>query len=238
MASTSASPAAPPRGRLIDHVLNWVPSLLFAVILPYLTYGFLTGRHLAGPALALIISGVWPVLESIGMLIIRRKVDEFGVFVLIMLAIGAISMVAFNSPAMILIKDSAVTGLVGLAFLVSLALPRPLAFYFGRKFATNGSRAAVAYWNGLWQHKGFRHTQRVVTIAWGAGFLGEAVLRIVVVAAGVLPISAELLLSNIFPYVVLAALLVFTTIYSARSSRRTAEAKASADELKRLADEG
>lgn len=238
MASTSASPAAPPRSRLIDHVLNWVPSLLFAVILPYVTYVFLTDRHLAAPALALIISGVWPVLESIGMLIIRRKVDELGVFVLIMMAIGAISMVAFNSPAMLLIKDSAVTGLAGLAFFISMALPRPLAFYFGRKFATNGSRAAVAYWNGLWQYEGFRHTQRVITVAWGAGFFGEAVLRIVVVAADVLPIRVELLLSNIFPYVVLGGLLLFTTIYSARSVNRSDEAKASSDELKRLASEG
>jgi len=233
----TAAPPARPQGRPLDQVINWVPSLVFAVVLPYLTYGFLTGRHLTGAAAALLISGAWPALESVVMLVIRRKVDELGVLVLITLGIGALGMVAFNSPDLILIKDSAVTGLVGAVFLVSLLLPRPLMFYFGRKFATNGTRAAVAYWNGLWQYAGFRHTQRVLTVVWGVAFLAEALLRVVVVTAGVLPTQGELLVSNVFPYVVLAALMAFTFTYSRYSVRRSAAAGAASAELKRLAAE-
>lgn len=233
----TTSPAVRPHGRPIDQVINWVPSLVFAVVLPYLTYGFLTGRHLTGEAAALLISGVWPALESVVMLIIRRRVDELGVLVLITLGVGALSMLAFNSPDMILIKDSAVTGLLGAVFLISLLLPRPLMFYFGRKFATNGTRAAVDYWNGLWQYPGFRHTQRVLTVVWGIAFIAEAVLRIVMVAGGFLPTQTELLLSTIFPFVVVAGLMTFTFIYSQRSARRSASATAATEELKRLAAE-
>lgn len=41
--------------------------------------------------------------------------------------------------------QSAVTGLFGLVLLISLLLPRPVMFYFGRKFGTDGSREGVAH---------------------------------------------------------------------------------------------
>lgn len=227
-------PAGRPQGRPLDHILNWTPTIVFTIVLPYLTYGQLTDRHLMGEVPALLLAGVWPVLESLGMLVIRRKADELGVLVLIAMAATVISMVAFNSPGMVLIKDSAVTGLVGLAFLASLLFPRPVMFYFGRKFATNGSKEAVAYWNGLWRFAGFRHTQRVLTATWGLAFLAEAVLRIIVVVTGVLPVKTLLLLSGILPFVILAGLMTFTFVYSARSARKSAGARAAKEELARL----
>lgn len=233
----SAPPAAPParpRGRPLDYVLNWTPTLIFTIVLPYVTYGQLTDRHIMGEVPALLLAGAWPALETLGMLAIRRKVDELGVLVLIAMAASAVSMVAFNSPSMVLIKDSGITGLVGAAFLVSLAFPRPLMFYFGRKFATNGSPAAVDYWNGLWQFGGFRHTQRVLTVVWGLGFLAEAVLRVIVVLAGMFPVQDLLVISNVFPYVVLCALMAFTFWYSMRSQRKSAAAAAATAELNRL----
>ncbi|HEY3687552.1 MAG TPA: VC0807 family protein [Streptosporangiaceae bacterium] len=233
-AAVPAAPPARPRGKPLDYAINWTPTIIFTIVLPYLTYGQLTDRHIMGEVPALLLAGAWPLLESLAMLAIRRKVDELGMLVLIGMLATAVSMVAFNSPSMLLVKDSGVTGLVGLAFLVSLALPRPLMFYFGRKFATNGSKAAVAYWNGLWQFGGFRHTQRVLTVIWGLGFLAEAVLRIIVVLSGVLPIKTLVLVSSIFPYVVLCALMAFTFGYSMRSQRKSAAAMAATAELNRL----
>lgn len=55
-----------------------------------------------------------------------RHPHEFGVFALVFLGIGLLSMVAFNSPVLLLLKESAVTGLFGLVLLISLLLPRPM----------------------------------------------------------------------------------------------------------------
>lgn len=44
------------------------------------------------------------------------------------------------------------TGLFGVVVLGSLLLPRPVMFYFGRKFATDGTAEGLAYWNGLWRY--------------------------------------------------------------------------------------
>lgn len=233
-AQTPSSVAAKPRGKPLDQVFNWVPAILFSIVLPYVTYGQLTDRHIMGAVPALLLSGVWPAAESLVTLAIRRKVDELGVLVLVMLAASVVSMLAFNSPSMVLMKDSGITGLFGLAVLFSLLLPRPLMFYFGRKFATNGTKAAAEYWNGLWQYPGFRHTQRVLTVVWGVAFLAEALLRIAIVAAHVLSIKNAMLMSNVLPFVVIALLITFTMVYSARSQRRSAGARTAMAELQRL----
>ena len=49
---------------------------------------------------------------------------------------AVISFVGPHDAKLLLAKDSFVTGLFGLLCLATLAAPRPLMFYFGRKFAT------------------------------------------------------------------------------------------------------
>jgi uncharacterized membrane protein len=207
-----AQPSQPARGWL-----NWVPSIMFNIALPIATYILLTGNGMAALP-ALVISGVWPALE-LGLSMARtRHADEFSIMVLIFLVLGVITALAFNSARLLLIKDSALTGLFGLVLLGSLLAPRPLMFYFGRKFATDGTPERIAWWNGLWQYPDFRRGQRVLTTVWGVAFLGEAVLRILL--SLMLPVSTMVVISNTLPYAVLAALIFGTVRYGRRSAER------------------
>src|SRR5262249_5593683 len=139
--------------------VDWVNSLLFNVALPIATYILLSGNGMA-TVWALAISGAWPLLELALSFARTRHVDEFSIMVLIFLVSGMIAAVAFNSARLLLIKDSAVTGLFGLVLLGSLLARRPLMFYFGRKFATDGTPEKIAWWNGLWeQYPDFRRGQ-------------------------------------------------------------------------------
>ena len=198
--------------------LHWVPSLLFNVALPIATYILLSGTGMAAvPALA--ISGAWPLLELALSFVRTRHADEFSIMVLIFLVLGIVTAVAFSSARLLLIKDSALTGLFGLVLLGSLLARRPLMFYFGRKFATDGTAEKVAWWNGLWEkYPDFRRGQRVLTVVWGSAFLGEAVLRILL--SLVLPVPVMVVISNTLPYAVLAALIFGTVQYGRRASAR------------------
>ncbi|EWM17235.1 VC0807 family protein [Kutzneria sp. 744] len=198
-------------------VSNWLPTMLFNIALPIITYALLTGYGMAdAPALAL--SGVWPLIE-LGISFARtRHADEFSIMVLVFLVIGVVASLAFNDARLLLVKDSAVTGLFGLVLLGSLLAPRPLMFYFGRKFATGGDPARVEWWNGLWQYPGFRRSQRILTVVWGAAFLGEAVLRVILSYA--LPLSTALVVTSVLPYVVLGLLIFGTVTYGRRAGRR------------------
>ncbi|MDG6103978.1 hypothetical protein Daura_23340 [Dactylosporangium aurantiacum] len=104
--------------------------------------------------------------------------------------------------------------------------PRPLMFYFGRRFATNGTPESIDRWNGLWQYPGFRRTQRVITIVWGVTMCAEALLRIVL--AYQLSTGTMVVISNVLPYVVLVGLITWTVTYGKRQARAAQDRVAAA----------
>ncbi|MBH1938219.1 hypothetical protein I5Q34_28840 [Streptomyces sp. AV19] len=194
------------------------------MILPFATYGLLTDRGVSKVTALLLIS-LWPVVETLISLAVRRRVDEFGVMMLALMLLGALSAVAFDSAEMVFVKDSAITGLLGLVYLGSLAMPRPLMFYLGRRFATDGTPEGLDRWNGLWQYPGFRRAQYLLTTVWGVAFLLEAVVRVVLAYA--LPTGAMVLVNNVLPAVVVAALVAWT-MRVARQRRAARDAAAEA----------
>jgi intracellular septation protein A len=215
-----------PAGRpaWVRALLLWVPSITMNIVLPIVTYSALRDADVS-EAGALIASGVWPLLEALLSLAIQRRVDEFSVFTLIFLALGVIAAFGFNSPRLVLAKESAVHGLFGLVLLGSLAAPKPLMFYFGRRFATNGTAESVAWWNGLWQYAGFRASQRLITIVWGVATLVAALVQIWL--AYHLSTDTMAVVSNVLPLAVLGGLITWTVRYG-RARSRAAQQRAGA----------
>jgi len=218
------------RGGLSAALRVWLPTMVFNLVLPLATYSVLTGRGV-GEVPALLASSVWPVLETVVLLAVRRTWDEFSMFTLVVLLLGVVSALGFNSPRLILVKESAITGLFGLVLLGSLLAPRPLMFYFGRKFATNGTPESIAWWNGMWQYPGFRHSQRLITVVWGITMLTEALVRIALTY--VLPTGTMLVVSGVLPYVVFGALIFWTVTYGKRQGRLAAARQATQTSEKR-----
>ena len=211
---TTAETTGSSRARGRAALLNWGSTIVFSVALPLLTYFLLTGAGWSAVA-ALLVSGAWPAAESLMVLAVRRRIDEIGVIALIFILLGVVAGVGFNSARLVLVKESVVTGLFGVVVLGSLLLPRPLMFYFGRKFATDGSAESVAYWNGLWRYPSFRRTQRVISVVWGIAFLAEAGLRIALSYA--LSTSAMAVVSSVLPLAVLGGLIAWTVGYGRRA---------------------
>lgn len=197
-------------------LLGLLPSLVLDVALPLVTYFVLAAQGV--PDLwALVISGVWPLLSIVVSLVRKGRVDEFGIFILVVLLASTLSSVLFSDPRLLLLKNSVFTGVLGLAFLGSLLLRRPVMFYFGRKFGTDGSPEGVARWDGFWADLSvFRHGQRVMTVVWGLAFVAEAVVRIPLVYA--LSVSAGVVIADVLPFVVIAALVTWTVLYAKRSA--------------------
>lgn len=87
-----------------------------------------------------------------------------------------------HDPKVLLYKDCVVTAVIGLAFLASLAARRPLSFWFAERFATDGTPAARAQWDGLWRYPAFRTSQRATTVLWAVVMLVEAAAKAYAVA--------------------------------------------------------
>ncbi|MBV8194002.1 MAG: hypothetical protein JOY80_00590 [Candidatus Dormibacteraeota bacterium] len=200
-------------------VRRWLPTLVLNVALPAATYALLSGRGVQ-PVTALSVSAAWPLFELLYTVTKRRHADELSAIVLAFLVIGVVATLAFNNPRLLFVKDSAMTGLFGVVLLGSLAAPRPLMFYFGRRFATDGSAEQASRWNWLWQFAEFRYAQRVLTVVWGIVFLIEAGVRLLLTQ--VLSLSTMVFVTNVIPYAVVAALTMWTVRYG-NSQRRSME---------------
>ena len=198
---------------------NWATTLVVNVVLPFATYVLLTRAFGAGEVTALLVSGLWPVLEIGYTLVKQRVVDEFSVFVLLGIVIGVVTTIFSDDARAVFLKDSITTGLIGAVMLVTLVAGRPLTFYLGRRFATDGSAVQRQWWNGLWQHPQFRRVQRLIGALWGVTLLGEAVIRaLLTLTLGTEPM---VLVNNVVPLVVIAGL-VFATVLIGRRAQAAA----------------
>ncbi|MFD8147850.1 VC0807 family protein [Streptomyces sp. NPDC059708] len=228
--STAVQPSPPARSGAAA-AIGLALTIALSVVAPILTYNTLVDDHGWSEASALLVSGAWPILDSAIMVAWRRKLDEFAIVTLVFLAItAAVSLIGANSTRALLVKDSAVTGLFGLLCLATLLAPRPLMFYFGRKFGTDGTPAGVAYYNGLWQYEGFRNAQRRMTLVWGVVYLIEAAVRVAL--SYVLDTDTMVAVSPVLIYGTLGGLALWTIRFvkrtKAEGERRAAEAAAAA----------
>ncbi|MFF4161479.1 VC0807 family protein [Streptomyces sp. NPDC001678] len=207
-------------------MLSWAVSIGCNVVLPFVTYNQLTGAGWSDFS-ALVASGVWPVVDMVIYLIWHRRVDEFAVMTMIFLVLTlAVTGVGPHSARLLLVKDSLITGLFGVVCLISLATPRPLMFYLGRKFGTDGSANGVAHWNGLWQYEGFRRTMTRITMTWGLGYVLEAIARVGLSYA--LPTGTMVAVNSVLAYGVPALLIAWTITYSKRARAKGRGAQAAA----------
>ncbi|MHA6621698.1 VC0807 family protein [Pseudonocardia sp. DLS-67] len=198
---------------------NWIVTLTVNVVLPFATYVLLTRVLGTSEVTALLVSGIWPALEIGYTVVKQRVVDEFSVFVLIGIVIGVATTLLSADARAVFLKDSITTGLIGAIMLVTLVVGRPLTFYLGRRFATDGSAVQRQWWNGLWQYPKFRSVQRFIGVVWGVTLLGEAVIRaLLTLTVGTEPM---VLINSIVPVVVIAGL-VFFSIATGRRAQAAA----------------
>jgi hypothetical protein len=209
-------------------VKSLAPMVIIDVVLPLITYFALRAAGV-GEFASYLISGIWPLLKLILGAVRKGSIDAFSILILIFIVLGAVTALFTGDVRTLLIRDSITTGGFGVVCLVTLLMARPLMFYVGRAFATDGSPEGIAWWNSLWHYPGFRHTQRLITGMWGVAYVLEAILRIVL-AYTIDDIDVVILIMNIAPFVILAALIFATITISRRSraagARRTAAAAA------------
>ncbi|MEU8759233.1 VC0807 family protein [Streptomyces sp. NPDC048659] len=224
MSTADARPGPPARSAAAT-AIGWTLTIGLNVVAPVLTFGALTDRGWSDFS-ALLLSGVWPVVDTVVHLVWHRKTDEFAVVTVFFLVLTAVvSLVGTHSARALLVKDSFVTGLFGALCLATLLAPKPLMFYFGRRFSTDGTAESHAWWNGLWQFEGFRAVMRRMTVVWGAAYLVEAAARVGLSYA--LSVEAMVVVNPVLIYGTLG-LLVLWTMRTAKRGRAHAADRAEA----------
>ena len=190
--------------------------VIFDVAAPLAAYSLLRSAGLTAVT-ALLLSGVFPALGVTIGVIQHRRLDVVGALVLAGIVVGTVLGLVSHSTRLLLVEGSVPTAVFGLACLGSLWRRHPLMFSFALEF-TGPDTAKGREMTRLWQYDGYRRVFRIITAVWGAGFLLEAALRVVIAyntSAG-----TALASSKIMPFLCGAVLSAWTVGYGARQKNK------------------
>lgn len=196
------------------------PMLLREVAAPTLAYyalhalGVSDWGALLGGAL---VSGGLLVAEAVK----ARRLEIFSLFMLAVFTIGLATSLLSGDPRFLVAKESLATGIIGLAFLVSAVIGRPLIYYAARRMAGTEEKRA-AFEAKYRANPVIPQTMRSLSYVWGVGLLIEAVVRVVL--AYRLPISTMVWLSTALMIVSIGVLVLVTGVLGRRAKARFAAA--------------
>ncbi|REG57582.1 hypothetical protein B0G80_0205 [Paraburkholderia sp. BL6669N2] len=189
---------------------GFVLELAVNFLLPWLAYR-LALPHL-GETGALIASAVPPIVWSLIELVRFRRVDALSVMVLAGIVLSVAAMALGGSPRMLLLRESLVSGAIGVVFLLSLPMRRPLIFYLARATVAREMEGGAARFEALWQERpALVSAMRLMTLVWGVGLTGETALRAWMALTW--PIERFLVVSPFIGYGIYGGLALWTFWY-------------------------
>ncbi|MBU6426572.1 MAG: hypothetical protein KGQ69_09605 [Rhodospirillales bacterium] len=167
-----------------------------------------------GDTNALIASAVPPLLWSGYELVKTRRLDAVSVVVVASIVLTLAATALGGSARLIQIRDALVTGAIGVVFLASLLMEKPLVFYLARATSARNTEQGAEQFEAMWQNPEVRRTFRRMTAAWGAGLIVQT--AVLCLLAWVWPISRYLLLAPFIGYGIFGLLLLWSLWYGAK----------------------
>ena len=193
------------------------------IVAPYLVYSLVKPHY--GEVTALIASSGPPVLWSIIEFVRRRTWDVISLFVIVGIVLSLAAVAGGGSPRLLLLRERMVTAIIGLAFVVSAAIGRPLVYELARAGMRRNKSTELASFEANRSNAGFRHAMMVMTLVWGCGLMLEAGFAAFLVFT--LTTRQYLVAGPIVGYSTMGVLSLWTYLY-ARYRQRAARARSAA----------
>ena len=212
------------RAWLGEHGAGAAVEILVNFVLPFLIYDL--SKQALGDAHALLASSAPPLAWTIVEFARKRRVDALSMLVLAGIALSLLAFVGGGGVRFLQLREKLVTALIGLIFLGSAAIGRPLIYQLARATIMRRSPSEIESFEAMRDNAFFRRTMMVMTLVWGAGLVAEAVVASVLVF--VLSIQEFLLIGPLIGYGAAGALMLWTVWYRARQMRLGAARRAAA----------
>lgn len=184
-------------------------------VLPYVIY--LKAHASVGQVHALMASSIPPILWSIVEFVRRRRVDALSLIVIAGIILSLLAFFGGGSAKFLQLREHLVTGAIGLVFLGSAAVGKPLVYQLARARLARKSQAEADNLSELRGEKYFEATMMIMTLVWGFGLVAETVVACLLVFA--LPVADFFIVSPFVGYGAMAALAGWTFLYGKRRKR-------------------
>lgn len=150
--------------------------LVVNLLLPWLVYDHtVTGWGECG---ALLWSALPPMLWSLWELYRHRRLDAMSALVLAGIALSLLAMLGDGDSRWLLVRESLVTGAVGVVFLLSLLWRQPLLTRLALAAAARQSPQQRDELQARLALPALQNVLRGMTVLWGGGLLAECAARI------------------------------------------------------------
>ncbi|WCT56142.1 hypothetical protein PQ456_01040 [Paenibacillus kyungheensis] len=163
-----------------------------------------------GGLTALSIATLIPLVDNVFHFARHRKIDVFGGLMLLTFVLSLVMVLLGGSEKLLLLRESMITGVVGILFLGSLWVGKPLIYYIASRFST------ISDFEQKWQYAYFRKVMRNMTLIWGVLLVLEAGTKIVMVYE--LSVIQVLALSSIVSYSFIGAAIGATILYRRKAA--------------------
>lgn len=193
-------------------------------ILPFAIYNYAEGP--LGDVRALLVSSAPPILWSLVEFARHRRLDALSLLVVSGIVLSVLAMLGGGGVRFLQLREKLVTGVIGLAFLGSAVIGKPLIYELARATRRRKSEQEARQFEALQVHSGFRRTMTIMTLVWGLGLLIDVAVSVMLVF--MLSIREYLLINPILGYGTMGALSLWTFVYAQRARRRGEAARATA----------
>jgi hypothetical protein len=161
----------------MNNRVRYLSAICINVLFPWLAY------HLAYPQwghLGALAASTLPLIAWMTWDLLRfHHFDALSAIVLVGTLLSlAVSFFIDNAHAR-LFEEPVISGLIGIAFLISLAFPRPLVFYLGRSTVAREQDGGTAQFEQWWRdNPELVAVIQKMTLVWGLGLTAENVVRL------------------------------------------------------------
>ncbi|GAB2925613.1 hypothetical protein GCM10027047_23360 [Rhodococcus aerolatus] len=148
------------------------------------------------------------------------RLNAFSALMLVVFAGGVIATLTTGDVRLAIAKDALITSGVGLLFLVSQAVGRPLTLDASKKWSGDGAAELQRAYD---TDPEVRHGYKVATLVWGLALLGEGLLHVVLTYT--LPVDVMVGLGNVM-WIATVVLLVLWMNWSQKRDEKASAARA------------
>jgi hypothetical protein len=173
--------------------------------------------HLAGvhDFVALLVASALAAARIVWVAVRERALNPFATVMLVVFGIGLLLAFVSGDPRFLLLKNSVVTGVLGLVFLATTLFGTPLTLAASQSFQP-ARKAEIRQEYDTDPH--VRRGHRLSSTVWGVGLILEALIKVPLVF--LLPISVMVALGEVMTIAAIAGLLAWNIWYVKRASAR------------------
>ncbi|MGA2951908.1 MAG: VC0807 family protein [Caulobacteraceae bacterium] len=190
--------------------------------LPLLVFDY--AKPSLGEVHALMVSSGPPIVWSLIEFARKRRVDALSIIVLAGIGLSLLMFLGGGSAKFLQLREKLVTVIIGVGFLISVMIRRPLIYELARASIRRQDPSQLADFEARRDEAGFKRVMNFMTLVWGFGLVADAAAGCVLVMA--LSVHDYLIFGPIEGYGAFGALMLWNVWYARRARRRGDERRA------------